>query len=84
MKELIVTFPSAKRTVGCVRQCEQGSKSRSGAESPKAVSGYGLPRYHGKRFVRTSQSGFAHANQAGWYREKFVPDANGIRAFFNE
>ena len=77
---MLLSLRRRELSVG-VRQCEQGSKSRSGAESPKAVSGYGLPRYHGKRFVRTSQSGFAHANQAGWYRESFVPDANGIRAF---
>ena len=77
-------LPSLRRrelSVG-VRQCEQGSKSRSGAERPNAVSRSGLPRYRGKRFVRISQSGFTLVNQAGWYREKFVPEANiGLRAF---
>jgi len=40
-----------------VSQYQIKQKSRSGAESLKnAVSGYGLPRYHGRVFVRTPQS----------------------------
>ena len=82
MKELIVGFPSAKRTAGWCKAVRTVNKSRSGVWRRKSVSRHGLLRYHGKRFSRTSPSGFTHINQSGWYRDIFVPEAVWLQGLF--
>ena len=64
-KELIVILPHAQRAAGWCKAVVTDNKPRSGAERLNAVSRYGLPRYHGRRFDGISQSGFGLRTKQG-------------------
>ncbi len=51
-----------------VRRCERTVSLVPEQSYGISVSNYGLPRYHGRRFVGISQSGLTFS-QLGWYRE---------------